>query len=318
MGKESEDKAERVLSIYARLKQGKVVYKEQESVKYNVAARTIQRDIADIQCFLQNQNVSTGEVQEIVFDKKAGGYILQTKQKNQLEGKEILAVAKVLLESRSLMKSELFPIIQKIIGLCSDDAEAKLIEDLLRNEMHHYVELRHGKQLLDRLWVLEQAVKNQQHIEIKYKKLKNQEVVTRKVKPVGIMCSEFYFYLTAYIDDIDKEEKFQNPDDTYPTIYRVDRLINVDVLEEHFTVPYTERFEEGEFRKRVQFMYGGRLRRVKLKCKENALEAVLDRMPTAEVVRKDEDGYVVQAEVFGDGVDMWMQSQGENIVHFGR
>ena len=126
MGKESEDKAERVLSIYSRLKQGKVIYKEKESAEYNVSARTIQRDISDIQCFLQNQNSTTGEVQEIVFDKKAGGYILQTKSKNQLEGKEILATIKVLLESRGLMKSELFPIIHKLIGLCSDDTEAKL------------------------------------------------------------------------------------------------------------------------------------------------------------------------------------------------
>ena len=34
MGKESEDKAERVLSIYTRLKQGKVIYKENESKEY--------------------------------------------------------------------------------------------------------------------------------------------------------------------------------------------------------------------------------------------------------------------------------------------
>lgn len=313
MRREAEDKAERILSIYTRLKQGKVVNKEKESLEYHVAARTIQRDISDIQCFLQNQNNSTGEVQEIVFDKKAGGYVLQTKQKNQLEAKEILAVAKVLLESRSLMKSELFPIIHKIISLCSDDSEIKMIEDLLRNEMHHYVELRHGKKLLDRLWELEQAVKNQQYIEIKYKKVKHQEVVTRKVKPVGIMFAEFYFYLTAYIDDIDKEEIFQNPDDTYPTIYRVDRLLSVKLTDEHFAVPYAERFEEGEFRKRVQFMYGGSLRRIKLKCKENALEAVLDRMPTAEVIERSEEGFVVQAEVFGNGIVMWVRGQGDNI-----
>ena len=229
MGKDSEDKAERILSIYARLKQGKVIYKEKESLEYHVAARTIQRDIADIQCFLQNHNLESGEIQEVVFDKTAGGYILQTKHKNQLEGKEILAVVKVLLESRCLMKNELFPIIHKLIGTCSDEEEAKLIADLLRNEMYHYVELQHGKQLLEPLWQLEQAVKNQQYIEIQYKKLKNQELVTRKVKPVGIMFSGFYFYLTAFIENINKKDRFQNPDDIFPTIYRVDRLILISI-----------------------------------------------------------------------------------------
>ncbi len=313
MRRESEDKAERILSIYSRLKMGKVIFKEKESIDFGVATRTIQRDIADIQCFLQNQTMESGELQEIIFDKKAGGYVLQTKQNSQLEGKEILTVVKVLLESRSLMKSELFPIIHKLVGLCSDENEAKLVEDLLKNEMHHYVELMHGKQLLDRLWELEQAIKKQKYIEVVYRKLKTPEIVTRKIKPVGVMFSDFYFYLTAFIDDIDKEERFQNPDDIYPTIYRVDRFVDIKVLDEYFMMPYSERFEEGEFRKRVQFMYGGRLRKITLKCKQKSLEVVLDRFPTAEIVSKDDEGYVVRAEVFGDGVDMWLRGQTDSI-----
>jgi len=59
-----------------------------------------------------------------------------------------------------------------------------------------------------------------------------------------------------------KENEFQNPEDTYPTIYRVDRLEELEVLNEHFSVPYAERFEEGEFRKRIQFMYGGKLQKI--------------------------------------------------------
>lgn len=313
MQKNSEDKAERILSLYSRLKQGKVISKERESAKYNVAPRTIQRDIADIQCFLQNQNIESGEVQEVVYDKAAKGYILQTKYKNQLEAKEILAVTKILLESRALMKSELFPVIYKLIALCGEESELKMVEELLKNEMYHYVELHHGQKLLDRLWELEQAVKNQNYIEIRYKRIKDQETVTRSVKPVGIMFSEFYFYLTAYIEDIDREEHFRNPEDAYPTIYRVDRLEAVKVSEEHFSVPYAERFEEGEFRKRVQFMYGGKLRKIKLKCMEQKLEAVLDKLPTAEVVRKEKQYYIVQAEVFGDGAEMWLKGQ-ENVL----
>lgn len=313
MKRESEDKAERILSLYSRLKQGKVIFKKEESIRYHVALRTIQRDIADIQCFLENQNTEIGEIQEVVYDKRSGGYILQSKYKKQLEAKEILAVAKILLESRALMKNELFPIIYKLYELCSDDSEVRVVEDLLKNEMYHYVELQHGEQLLNRLWELEQAVRNQKYIEIKYKRLKNQEVVVRKIKPVGVMFSEFYFYLTAYIDGINREERFQNPEDTFPTIYRVDRLESVSVLETHFSVPYTKRFEEGEFRKRIQFMYGGKLRKVKFKYSGMDIDAVLDRLPTAEIIRKEKDGIVVQAEVFGEGIEMWLRSQGERI-----
>ena len=310
----SQDKAERILSIFTRLRQGKVVNKMEFSQLYGVSPRTIQRDIADVQCFLQNQGNETGETQEIVFDRKAGGYRLETRHRKYLNAKEILALSKVLLESRVLMKAEMFPIINSLIGLCSDDAGGKEIKESLNNEMHHYVELHHGKELVDRLWVLESAVREQKYIEITYTKLKKKETVKRKVKPVGVMFSEFYFYLTAYIEGIDKQTAFQNPDDIFPTIYRVDRLENIEILDEHFSIPYSERFEEGEFRKRIQFMYGGRLRRIKFKYTGNSLDSILDRLPTAEIVKEEEGGVVIKAEVFGDGVDMWLRSQGDDIV----
>ena len=311
MGKESEDKAERILSLYTRLKQGKIIDKERESNEYNVSARTIQRDIADIQCFLQNQNADSGEVQEIVYDKNAGGYVLRTRYNNQLGEKEILAMAKVLLDSRSLMKSEMFPIIHKLIGLCADEAEAKLVDDLLKNEMHHYVELKHGKKLLERIWELENAVKKQQYLEISYKKIGSSELTKRRLKPVGLIFSDFYFYLIAFVEH--ENIVWRNPDEFMPTIYRIDRFETIEIQDEHFSVPYAKRFEEGEFRKRIQFMHGGKLRKIRMKCKEHCIEAVLDRMPTAEIVRKEDDGYVVQAEVFGNGVDMWVRSQGDNV-----
>ncbi len=44
------------------------------------------------------------------------------------------------------------------------------------------------------------------------------------------------------------------------------------------------------------------------------MEAILDRLPTAKVIRDGEDGKVIEAEVFGDGVDMWLKGQNVEIV----
>ena len=309
MDKSSDAKSERILSIYSRLRQGKVIYKAEESLHFDVAQRTIQRDIADIQCFLNNQNSETGEIQEIVFDRQSGGYRLETKLQNCLTGSELLAVCKVLLESRSLVKEEMFPIINKLINTCSDEKQKKLVKEYIGNEMHHYIELQHHEKLLNKLWILEGSIKKQSYIEVEYQRVNNKKLVKRRLKPVGIMFSEFYFYLTAYIEDIDKEEHFSNPNDSFPTIYRVDRIENMQVLDEHFIVPYAERFEEGEFRKRVQFMYGGRLQKVKLKCKQSIVEAVLDRFPTAEITKREGEEWEIKVEVFGDGIDMWLKGQ---------
>ena len=160
------------------------------------------------------------------------------------------------------------------------------------------------------MWELGQAIQNHQMVEIEYERLKEPRMVKRRVKPVGIMFSEYYFYLTAFLED---KESFENPDDLFPTIYRIDRIRSFRVMDEHFVVPYKDRFQEGEFRKRVQFMYGGKLEHIKFKYTGPSIEAVLDRLPTAEIVERDEDGWIVSAEVFGKGIDMWLRSQGSQI-----
>lgn len=314
MERNSEDKAERILSIYSRLKQGRVIYKEQESIAFAVTPRTIQRDIADIQCFLQNQGSETGEIEEIVFDKGAGGYRLETRVRNSMTKEETLAVCKILLESRALVKGEMFPIIYKMVNELSDEKDRRFLKAMLDNEMHHYIELKHGKKLLNLIWKLEYAIKNQYFIKILYEKQNRMETVERIVKPVGIMFSEFYFYMTAFIENIDKEKEFENPNDDYPTIYRVDHIKQVLIQEEHFSVPYIGRFEEGEFRKRIQFMYGGKLKNVIFQYKGGAIENILDRVPTARILKKEGECYTIRAEVFGKGIEFWMASQQENIT----
>jgi hypothetical protein len=129
------------------------------------------------------------------------------------------------------------------------------------------------------------------------------------VEPVGILFSEYYFYLAAFIEDIDKEEHFDNPQDKSPTIYRIDRIQNYEVLDRHYRYLYTDRFQEGEMRKRIQFMYGGKLEYRRFKYTGTSPESVLDRLPTAKIIDHQPDGWIIEAETFGDGIDMWLKSQ---------
>ena len=63
----------------------------------------------------------------------------------------------------------------------------------------------------------------------------------------------------------------------------------------------------------MQFMYGGKLEQIQFKYTGPSIEAVLDRLPTAEIMSQDEDGWTVEAEAFGKGIEMWMRSQGDYI-----
>lgn len=138
-------------------------------------------------------------------------------------------------------------------------------------------------------------------------------MVKRKVRPVAIMFSEYYLYLTAFIDDKEVWKNFDVLNDSFPTIYRMDRIKGLQVLGERFHIPYSSRFEEGEFRKRIQFMYGGKLQKIKFKYSGNDIDAVLDRISTARILKEEEGIYTVSAEVFGKGIDMWLRSQGEMV-----
>ena len=60
-------------------------------------------------------------------------------------------------------------------------------------------------------------------------------------------------------------------------------------------------------------MYGGKLERIRFRYTGPSIEAVLDRLPTAEVLSEDAKGWTVEAEVFGKGIEMWLRSQGEYI-----
>ena len=210
-----------------------------------------------------------------------------------------------------MRKDEMLPILDKLISRCVPEQNKKAVQELIANEKYHYIEPHHNRRILDGLWEIGQAVQKHQVLEIQYERLKEPRLIVRRVLPVGIMFSEYYFYLTAFLED---KTNFDNPDDLFPTIYRIDRIRSLKVLDEHFHMPYKDRFEEGEFRKRVQFMYGGKLEHIQFRYTGPSLEAVLDRLPTAEVVGDENDGWVIRAEVFGKGIEMWLRSQGDYIV----
>ena len=299
-------KTDRILKIYSQLVNGDILRKKELAQRFHVTERSIQRDMEALRCFFAEEGLQ----QDIIYDRAARGYRLESPSRALLNNSEILAVCKILLESRSMRRDEMLPILDKLIACCVPEKSKKAITELLANEKHHYVEPHHKQRLLPGLWEISQAVQNHQMMEIEYERLKEPRLVRRRVKPVGIMFSEYYFYLTAFLED---KDTFENPDDLFPTIYRIDRIRNVQLLDEHFKVPYKDRFQEGEFRKRVQFMYGGKLERIRFHYTGPSIEAVLDRLPTAEIVERDETGWTVEAEVFGRGIEMWLQSQGSYI-----
>ena len=312
-GKIGVDKIERVLGVYTKLINGSVVYKSEEAANYCVNERSIQRDIDDIRLFLDRKGSEDGIINTIVYDRMAKGYRLEKMYHQKLTNGEILAICKILLDSRAFLKKEMIEILDKLISSCVPDKNKKEVLDLIKNEEFHYVELQHKTRFLDNLWSIGQTIRTSQCIEIDYERIKDGSIVRRKLQPVAIMFSEYYFYLTAFIDDEDVKKGFDVINDSFPTIYRIDRIKNLKILNEKYHIPYSDRFEEGEFRKRIQFMYGGKIQKVEFNYSGKDIDAILDRLPTAKILHEMGGVYTISAEVFGKGIDMWFRSQGDMV-----
>lgn len=306
-------KNERILDLYEQLCAGRTLTKVKEALRFGIDERSVQRDIDDIRAFLAERNIAKGENRQIIYDRQQKGFRLVGSPSPLMTNSEILAVSKILLESRAFTKEEMSGILNKLVAGCVPLENIKLVSALVSNELFHYVELTHPIGIQDKLWEIGCDIQQHHLMRIRYQRqgADAASAVERIVEPVSILFSEYYFYLNAYITK-ENDGKYTRKYD-YPAIFRIDRIEDYKIMEQTFSLPYASRFQEGEFRKRVQFMYPGRLQSIRLRYTGSSVEAILDRLPTAKIVSQDANGYLVEAEIYGNGIVMWLLSQGNRV-----
>ena len=128
------DKIRRVLQLYAKLSDGYVINKAEEAAYYGVTERSITRDIDDIRNFLDEDSERTGIVNNVVYDRMAKGYRLETLYKIRLQNSEVLALCKILLDSRAFTKNEMVSMLDKLITCCVPKVNQKRVKELIQNE----------------------------------------------------------------------------------------------------------------------------------------------------------------------------------------
>lgn len=287
--------------MYEKLNRGDVINKKRFAEEFGVSEKSVQRDIDDLRAYL-SESFDDGGNTTIEYDYIANGYKLIKCDREFLTNEEIFAIAKVLLESRGFNKQELNGLLDKLILRATPAARAG-IKELIMNERFYYIPPRHGKPLIDLLWQINGYILVKDIIEFDYIR-KDGVASHRTVKPLSVMFSDYYFYLIAWMADDSKD---------FPTVFRIDRMTNVKTTGEKYRIPYRDRFEEGKFREKVQFMYSGPLKTIKFEFTGQSIEAILDRIPGAEILEQSDGKYVLKAECYGDGILMWLRTQGENV-----
>lgn len=297
---EQAEKSFRLLSLYERLCKGSELIKKKEVDRFDVSEKTIQRDFDTIRTYLSDD---PKKKMELKYDCKKQVYRIVGSGDVWYTKEEMLAVGKVLLETRAFPKKEMELLLDKLIQQSAIEDRADVVK-VICNERYHYQHLQYEHSLLQIIWDMSEAVRTKKYVNVFYKKENAKEPVKREIQPVGVLFSEYYFYLAAFQTKYDFE---------FPTIYRMDRITSYEVQSQHFKVDYANRFEEGKFREQIQFMQAGPLMDVTFRFFGSSLQAVLDRLPTAKIISQNETGAIIQAKVFGKGIKMWLLSQGPYV-----
>lgn len=117
------DKNSRLLYLYEMLVHGEGLQKKEAAARFGVNERSIQRDIDCLRNFFASQEPP----QEILYKAKEQRYELTSAAGSFLSCGELLAVCKILLDSRSMPKDEMEPILDKLLSRCASPQSRKLL-----------------------------------------------------------------------------------------------------------------------------------------------------------------------------------------------
>ena len=107
-----------------------------------------------------------GEV-SITYDRSRSGYYLVRLEREWFTNEEVLAVCKILLESRAFCKKELDTLVRKLLAQVTPN-DCKLVEAVIGKKRFYYVPLQHGKKLLTAIWELSQYITKQEVLRMVY------------------------------------------------------------------------------------------------------------------------------------------------------
>lgn len=258
----------------------------------------ITRDINNLKNFLYERRDIIGYA-ELEYSSSNHCYTL--KLDHLLTNKELLAVTKVLIGSRAFNHQNLLEIIKKLKmnTTCSD---RKKLDHLIQKELYHYSEIGSDcPSVIDNIWKITDCIDSKNMITIHYYKM-NRDYVKHKLLPVSILFTEYYFYLIAY--------KADSNTPNVPFYFRIDRITDIIVHRDKFTLNPEQNMDEGDLRKKSQFMWPGPSRRIRFEFTGPSLQAILDRIPTAKVVDRIDNKSIIETEVFGAGIKIFLLSQG--------
>lgn len=290
-------KMDRVLEIFFRGLRGEDLSVQRLADEYEVSTKSITRSINDLKSFLADHRELVGHT-ELRYSHQDRCYRLFMDE--FLTSKELFALVEVMIGARAFSKEELLLLTTKLKRSTTPEDRQKL-DALVRKELYHYPEVKHDcDSVQEHLWQLVNCIAGRQEISIDYYRM-DRKWVTHRLCPASVMFTDYYFYLIAFLTE-DKREK--------PYYFRIDRIRQITVHRKRSGTDAPPAFDEGLLRQRSLFMWPGKLQTIRFEFTGPSVQAVLDKLPTAKIIDRKDRWYLIEAEVYGNGIKMWLLSQG--------
>ena len=288
----------RVLEIFFRGLRGEALSVQKLANEFNVSTKSVTRSINELKDFLADHRDLVGNT-ELEYSYSDRCYRLFMDE--FLTNKELFSLVEVMIGARAFSKMELLGLVDKLKKFTTPEDRPK-VNELIRKELYHYPAVSHDcESVQENLWKIGNCIIECNEISIEYYRM-DRKLVTYRLRPASVMFTDYYFYLVAFPTDenIDK-----------PYYFRVDRIKRIIIHRKKFNSFDSPDFDEGLLRRRSLFMWPGKLRTIRFEFSGPSVQAVLDKLPTAKIIERFKgDTYLVEAEVYGDGIKMWLLSQG--------
>lgn len=289
----------RLLEIFFRSLRGEDLSVKKLAAEYGVSTKSVSRDIGDLKAFLADHRELAGNT-ELEYSSQEKCYRLYMDE--FLTNKELFALVEVMIGARAFSKEELLTLTGKLKKFTTTEDRPKLNE-LIRKELYHYAEVKHDcESVQETLWKLVGCIAEKREITIEYYRM-DRACKTHRIRPASVMFTDYYFYLIAFLAGEDEERD-------KPLYFRADRIKRIVEHRGTRNEEETPEFDEGLLRKRSLFMWPGKLRTIRFEFSGPSVQAVLDKLPTAKIIERSGGKYTLEAEVYGDGIKMWLLSQG--------
>lgn len=286
----------RLLEIFFRCLHGEAISVQRLAEEYGMSTKSISRTVQELNSFLAEHQDLIG-CNELVYSYQDKCYRLPMEE--YLSEEELFALTEVLIGARAFSKEELLDVIHKLKRFTMGKDRERL-EALIGQEIYHYTEVKHDcPSVIETLWRLAGCIREKKEITISYYRM-DRKYVEHRIFPASVLFADHYFYLIAFkTDDPDRK----------PVYFRVDRIKDMVVHRSSEQTDYPK-FDEGLLRQRSLFMWPGKLRTIRFSFSGPSVQAVLDKLPTARILDRENGSYLIEAQVYGDGIKMWLLSQG--------